>query len=84
MYKLLVVRYDSSSGSYDDGEFVKFCESNKILHIDKEFVRTESSVYYSFFIEYLPAVKRYDKPDYKSMSEIEMSQYNRLRKLCTS
>jgi superfamily II DNA helicase RecQ len=80
MYKLLVVRYDSSSGSYDDGEFVKFCESNKILHIDKEFVRTESSVYYSFFIEYLPAVKRYDKPDYKSMSEIEMSQYNRLRK----
>ena len=57
MYKLLVVRYDSSLGGYDDAEFTKFCESNRILHIDKEFVQTESSVYYSFFIEYLPAVK---------------------------
>jgi len=27
MYKLLVVRYDSSLGSYDDAEFTKFCES---------------------------------------------------------
>jgi len=79
MYKLLVVRYDSSLGSYDDAEFTKFCESNKILHIDKEFVQTGSSVYYSFFIEYIPALKRFAKPDLKSMSELEMSQYNRLR-----
>ena len=42
MYKLLVVRYDSSLGSYDDAEFTKFCESNQILHIDKEFVQTGS------------------------------------------
>jgi superfamily II DNA helicase RecQ len=49
------------------------------LHIDKEFVQTGSSVYYSFFIEYLPASKRFAKADLKSMSDLEMSQYNRLR-----
>jgi hypothetical protein len=49
------------------------------LHIDKEFVQTGSRVYYSFFIEYLPAVKSFAKADLKSMSDLEMSQYNRLR-----
>jgi len=49
------------------------------LHIDKEFVQTESSVYYSFFIEYLPAVKRFAKSDLNSLNEVELRQYNSLR-----
>jgi len=76
---LLEVRDDSSLGDYDDAEFTKFCESNRILHLEKEFVQTESSVYYSFFIEYLPVVNKYSKPDLNSMSEVEIRQYNSLR-----
>ena len=79
MYKLLVVRYDNSRGSYDDAEFTKFCESNQILHIDKEFVQTARSVYYSFFIEYLPAVKRFAKSELNSLNEVELRKYNSLR-----
>ncbi|MCB5287940.1 MAG: hypothetical protein LHW64_09065 [Candidatus Cloacimonetes bacterium] len=36
MYKLIVVRFDSSSGSFDDAEFNRFCEQHSILKIEKE------------------------------------------------
>ncbi|MBW6515422.1 MAG: HRDC domain-containing protein [Candidatus Cloacimonetes bacterium] len=66
------------SRSFDDSEFVKFCEENQIIHIDKEFFHSGDGVYYSFFIEYV-SKKKSDSNPLKDLSEEQIVQYNRLR-----
>jgi superfamily II DNA helicase RecQ len=79
MFKLLVVRFDRDSGSFDDAEFNKFCEGHSIVRIEKESLNIEGNIYYSFFIEYLSLKPKFEKPDMNALSESEMNQYNRLR-----
>ena len=79
MFKLMVVRFDRNSGTFDDAEFNKFCEEHSIIKIEKETLQVEGNIFYSFFIEYLAYKAKYEKPDLKDLSESEMKQYERLR-----
>ncbi len=79
MYKLIVVRFDSSAGSFDDAEFNKFCEQHSIVKIEKETLHIDGKIYYSFFIEYQSRKPKFTKPDLDELSESEQKQYNRLR-----
>ncbi|MCK9584548.1 MAG: hypothetical protein M0R69_06530 [Candidatus Cloacimonetes bacterium] len=45
MYKLIVVRFDSSS--FDDAEFNKFCEQHSILKIEKETLNSRLTAFWS-------------------------------------
>jgi hypothetical protein len=45
MYKLIVVRFDSSS--FDDAEFNKFCEQHSILKIEKETLNSKLTAFWS-------------------------------------
>ena len=79
MFKLIVVRFDRNTGTFDDAEFNKFCEEHSIIKIEKETLHVEGNIFYSFFIEYLVLKPKYGKPDLTSLSDSELSQYNRLR-----
>lgn len=75
----MVVRFDRDKGIFEDTEFIKFCEENNIVKIDKEFINLEGNIYYSFFIEYLSRKAKREKPDLKSLSALEQEQYQQLR-----
>ncbi|MCB5261970.1 MAG: hypothetical protein LHW64_05035 [Candidatus Cloacimonetes bacterium] len=47
MYKLIVVRFDSSAGSFDDAEFNKFCEQHSIIKIEKETLNSPLTAFWS-------------------------------------
>ena len=77
MYKLIVVRFNRDLGTFDDSDFVKFCDSHQIVNIDNQFFNLEGNVYYSFFIEYLNPKKSYI--DFKDLDEKGREQYDKLR-----
>ena len=60
MFKLLVVRFDRNSGTFDDAEFNKFCEEHSIIKIEKETLHVEGNIFYSFFIEYLVLKSKFE------------------------
>jgi len=77
MSKLIVVRFNRDLGTFDDSDFVKFCDSHQIVNIDNQFFNLEGNVYYSFFIEYLNPKKSYI--DFKDLDEKGKEQYDKLR-----
>jgi superfamily II DNA helicase RecQ len=79
MYRLMLVRYDKDSGEFADQEFNKFCRKHSIVRIEKEFINTDSNIFYSFFIEYHDKRERFGRPDLDSLSELEKAQYDALR-----
>ena len=79
MYRLILVKFNHDTGEFDDHEFNRFCREHSIVRIEKEFINSQGSIYYSFFIEYQARRERTGKPDLEGMSELERAQYDALR-----
>ncbi len=52
MFKLMLVSFNHDTGEFADHEFNRFCREHSIVRIEKEFINSQGSIYYSFFIEY--------------------------------
>ena len=75
----MLVPFNRDSGEFEDQEFNKFCREHSVIRIEKEFIHTDGSIFYSFFIEYHEKRERFGRPDLDSLSETEKAQYDKLR-----